>query len=242
MPAASLPARLALRRVPGRFSNLPRLRAGVRAAHLVGGDIPRAPRPGGDVVTATQPTPRGLDALAREITREHKACVNGLRTAVESAVRAGRLLQEAKRQVPHGGWLGWLEANFPASERTAQAYMRLAANPQLPADLTIDQALKQLAAPQVEPVLSERDARRLTDETGAALRELASRCRDGRGRGAHLALGYSTWEEYIALAPELQPPADIVRELPDDVVTALRRLMWEAMTSQEPTGHEQEPQ
>ncbi len=50
-------------------------------------------------------------------------------------IRCGEALAAAKEQVPHGEWLPWLEANFEGSERTAQAYATVAANPQRAADL-----------------------------------------------------------------------------------------------------------
>jgi len=92
-----------------------------------------------------------LDSLASEIRREHEAVISGVRATVEAAIRCGNLLREAKGKVGHGGWGVWLAEKFPASDRTARSYMRLSeryANRQLPANLTIDGALKQLAAPR----------------------------------------------------------------------------------------------
>lgn len=89
-----------------------------------------------------------LDALAVEIRQQHEAVEAGVRATLAAAVRCGGLLAQAKAQVRHGGWGAWLGANFPASERTARAYMRAAAhysNRQLPADLTLEGALRQLA-------------------------------------------------------------------------------------------------
>jgi hypothetical protein len=97
-----------------------------------------------------RPGAHDLDELGAAIRREHDAVLAGVRATVEAAIRCGRLLQEAKAQVPHGGWATWLAQHFPASARTAQNYMRLAQYPnaQLPADLTIDGALKQIAPRQ----------------------------------------------------------------------------------------------
>lgn len=53
-----------------------------------------------------------------------------LRAADEAGLehyrRAGEMLNEAKGQVAHGSWVGWLSKNFELSKRTAQRYMRLA--------------------------------------------------------------------------------------------------------------------
>ncbi|MFN8131162.1 MAG: DUF3102 domain-containing protein [Solirubrobacteraceae bacterium] len=89
--------------------------------------------------------------LAGEIRAEHEAAQAAFGAAVGHAIRAGQLLTEAKAQVPHGEWIPWLEENFPAGKRTAQGYMRLAANAeeaQALAHLGIEGALRQLAAPR----------------------------------------------------------------------------------------------
>src|SRR5215216_3184776 len=70
--------------------------------------------------------PRTLAALAEQINEEHRLCEQAARNSVEHARAAGEMLIEAKSQVPHGGWLPWLEENFEDSERTAQVYMRIA--------------------------------------------------------------------------------------------------------------------
>ena len=46
--------------------------------------------------------------------------------AISLAVECGKLLNNQKKAVGHGAWLGWLKENCPnISERTAQKYMRL---------------------------------------------------------------------------------------------------------------------
>lgn len=95
-----------------------------------------------------------VTTLAGEIRRHHEAAQAAAETAIGHAREAGRLLNEAKAQCQHGGWLPWLRDNFDGSKRTAQAYMRLAdrwpeieAKAQRPAHLSIDGALKLLAEP-----------------------------------------------------------------------------------------------
>jgi hypothetical protein len=90
----------------------------------------------------------GLEAIAAEIRHEVEQAELSWQTAVRHAIRAGELLAEAKASVQHGQWLPWLRANFPGSERTAQNYMRLAANPQRVADLpTVRSAIAAIATP-----------------------------------------------------------------------------------------------
>jgi hypothetical protein len=95
---------------------------------------------------------RNLARLAERINAEHVAVLTAARTCLEHARQAGELLAEAKTACGHGRWLPWLKANVEFSERTAQAYMRVAkhwpeleAKAQATADLTIDEALDVLA-------------------------------------------------------------------------------------------------
>lgn len=58
------------------------------------------------------------------------------REAVLLAIEAGRALIEVKKQVGHGNFMLWVEANLTFTERTAQRYIRLAeSNPTHVSDL-----------------------------------------------------------------------------------------------------------
>lgn len=123
-----------------------------------------------------------ITTLAADVRREHAAAEQAFASAVEHAICCGALLAEAKAQLPHGSWLPWLEANFPASVRTAQGYMRLAEraeDAQALAHLGVAGALRELAAPpstreaplappppeptQVPDAKARDDARQLSD-------------------------------------------------------------------------------
>ena len=100
-------------------------------------------------------TTKLLKSLAGRINDTHAAAGASFQAGVQRAMDAGRLLIEAKEKVGHGEWLPWLRANCEFSERTAQAYMRVAkrageleANPQRVADLPLREALALLTAPQ----------------------------------------------------------------------------------------------
>jgi hypothetical protein len=67
-----------------------------------------------------------LIGLAERINNAHDAAFRAAQSAVEAAVECGRLLIEAKSQIPHGQWLPWLEANTRVGARQSQKYMRLA--------------------------------------------------------------------------------------------------------------------
>jgi hypothetical protein len=95
-----------------------------------------------------------LANLAEQINAAHAAATSALTQGLQHAITTGRLLIEAKKAVPHGEWLSWLAANCTVSERTSQAYMRVAkgfggigdeAKAQLVADLSFRDALEMLA-------------------------------------------------------------------------------------------------
>ena len=102
----------------------------------------------------TSPTNEiALDALAAKIRTEHGAVRDAAETATQHAIRCGKLLAEAKNELVHGQWLPWLRDHCNLSERTAQAYMRLArkhgefdeGKAQRVADLPVREAMKAIA-------------------------------------------------------------------------------------------------
>ena len=64
--------------------------------------------------------------LAVQIRKEHAAAIQHADKAIEHAKRAGELLLEVKGQLPHGGFLPWLDEHLNVSRRQAQRYMRAA--------------------------------------------------------------------------------------------------------------------
>jgi len=101
-----------------------------------------------------------LDALADKINTEHEAVCKAAMTATQHAIKCGVLLAEAKSGLSHGQWLPWLKENCELSERTTQAYMRLARRyeeldgeeAQRVADLPVRQAMVAIADHQAEQI------------------------------------------------------------------------------------------
>lgn len=103
----------------------------------------------------------GVDDLmpvARAINHEHDQVRQCVAQGLAHAKRAGELLHQAKASLPHGQWLPWLAAHCEVSERTAQAYMQIAAQwpvleakAQRVADLPFRQAMALLAESSDEP-------------------------------------------------------------------------------------------
>ncbi len=77
-------------------------------------------------VLPQQPAAPPLPALARQINHAHREARLAGQTMLDWARTAGGLLLAAKGRVRHGEWLDWLAENVEASERTCQAYMRVA--------------------------------------------------------------------------------------------------------------------
>lgn len=95
-----------------------------------------------------------LAELATRINACHDTVVCATKASFENALDAGRLLKQVKATLPHGEYEPWLAAHFKGSVRSAQIYKQLAEGwPALaaksadPALLTIESALRLLAAP-----------------------------------------------------------------------------------------------
>jgi hypothetical protein len=74
-----------------------------------------------------------------QINLEYRLSQSKASEAVQHAVNCGLLLLQVKAGLAHGEWLPWLKAQQESgaiefSERTAQAYIRVASNPQRAAD------------------------------------------------------------------------------------------------------------
>ena len=93
-----------------------------------------------------------LEELAAAINYEHEWVGMASKAVLDHAVRCGELLIEAKKQIRHGEWSGWLDANFDGSRRTAQQYMYVARHPEVVAkaqdvaDLTLSGVVSRIAA------------------------------------------------------------------------------------------------
>jgi hypothetical protein len=70
--------------------------------------------------------------LAADINRHHEVASSKAKEAVNHAIEAGKLLLEAKAALPHGEWLGWLEANIRVTPRRCQQYIRYAQGKPMP--------------------------------------------------------------------------------------------------------------
>ncbi len=124
------------------------------------------------MIDKTSNPPARLVDLATAIDAEHRQAHASFRACVAHALEAGRLLMAAKAAVAHGEWLPWLAANTEVSERTAQAYMRLARElPELDAEKA--QRVSDLPLRDALAVLSEtREDREKAEYGGYALHEV----------------------------------------------------------------------
>ena len=81
-----------------------------------------------NTLIAASSNAESLSVLAVKINDQHDRAIGHATSALEHARQAGDLLQQAKQQVPHGEWLGWLSANCKVSARQAQRYLKVANN------------------------------------------------------------------------------------------------------------------
>lgn len=144
--------------------------------------------------------PRDIETITGEL-------LEAKRVGGEAILTIGRCLIEAKKILPHGEWLPWLNEKVEYTERTAQRFMRLAqeySNPTTLSDLGASKALALLALPpeerdqfmselhvvdgeekavvdmsarQLEQVIKERDEARLAAEHEAANAKTAEESR-----------------------------------------------------------------
>jgi len=104
------------------------------------------------MISAAKKQKSKLSRLAAAINKEHGKIVTAIRTCLNRARAAGDYLHHAKKIVGHCKWGKWVEEHVKCSERSAQAYMQIAANwgkleaiTQTTAGLTIQQALRLIA-------------------------------------------------------------------------------------------------
>lgn len=98
-----------------------------------------------------------LAALATQINAEHDEVIKHVQQGADHAIRAGKLLNQAKIAVRHGDWSEWLATNCRVSERTAQVYMQLAREYPQGAAGSMNAAIKkleQLKSPERKETLS----------------------------------------------------------------------------------------
>jgi hypothetical protein len=177
--------------------------------------------------------PAELATLAAAINQEHRLCEGALRAGLAHAVRAGELLMQAKALCAHGAWLPWLAANFEGSERTAQAYMRVAreapaladGNPQRVADLSFRGALAALAAPSGPGAGAVVAGPRMPELSPRQMAELWVSLVDGEDEPPAVAEWHAFPARFAAVAAERREAA---LALPDQLermraLVALRR-------------------
>lgn len=88
-----------------------------------------------------------------DLTREINTTIDRLelshRTTVKEIIALGTQLQQAKAQVAHGQWLGWLSANIRISPRHAQRCMMLAEHPETAMQAATVRSAIELVSKQV---------------------------------------------------------------------------------------------
>jgi Protein of unknown function (DUF3102) len=180
-------------------------------------------------------SPTSLDDLARRVNLAHEGALRSARTAIEYAIECGRLLTEAKALVGHGNWLPWLKENTIVSERTAQRWMRFAANAETllaksdtDGGFTFAEADRLLAAPKAEPCEppAPQEAAGADDRNGNSIlhrsgrlgtgtESRGGRSRHDRQRSQSLAASYFwTWEDMNRTLTRVRFPSMLLSNSP----------------------------
>jgi hypothetical protein len=192
-------------------------------------------------VNSTSTIPEiSLKGLADQINAEHALCMAAAQDAVNKAIEVGRLLAEAKDQVRHGEWAGWVAENCSFGLRQSQKYMKAYGHREQileqmrteGAHLSLNGAMAQLArpkAPQAEAVtdnclLQESDG--IAEERPSSANPEASSFIDALENDKALKFGDALFEgikAYRAANPHLTD--DDIRDGMDWVFTFLD---WDA--------------
>src|SRR5690348_3817462 len=107
-----------------------------------------------------------LASLAADIRALHASVRRSAEQAARDAIEAGKLLIDAKRELPHGGWETWLRDHATISPRTARRHMRIAASGLEighVADLGITAAARGVSAEKIMSARIRRHRRSMWD-------------------------------------------------------------------------------
>ncbi len=116
----------------------------------------------GDGMNAVIVAGEEAGGIAAAIRLEHEAASAAAGAAVAHAMEAGRLLAEARKGIPHGGWESFVRDRCGIAPRTARLYLQLdarrdrIANRQRDAGLTLREAARLVAEPRVKAKPQER--------------------------------------------------------------------------------------
>ena len=139
-------------------------------------------------------TAREINRLHADVVRQSAASKEALHAALTAAWRAGQLLIAEKKRIwktmGRGAWLPWLEENFHAQPRTAQNYMRLAA------DIAEVSSLEKLSLRQAYLQLGIATEPKCRAES-PRVAQLPSHVRLAN----RLMAALKPWEEYASEAP-----------------------------------------
>ena len=81
-----------------------------------------------NIINDSKEIVNAVASYAAQVNAELQAFENASRKALGHAKKAGDLLTEIKSELPHGEFSKWLDKNFKSSRRTAQRFMKIAAN------------------------------------------------------------------------------------------------------------------
>src|SRR6185312_3760605 len=107
-----------------------------------------------------------LAELGKKIKSENEALATLIAGIVPRAIGIGKDLNAAKARIAHGGFLKWVKLNCAMTDKTAERYMKLAANEdkllaklrELSAEGDKFETISNLSLAQAERLITERNA------------------------------------------------------------------------------------
>jgi hypothetical protein len=156
------------------------------------------------------------DKLVVAIRREHEAASAAARSALEHALECGRLLAQARADIPHGGWENYLRDVCGIAPRTGRLYLRLhehrgrLEDRQRVAGLTVREAARLVGEPRPEVAKVDRPREAaMLDEAQVIIRlhelqNLITVFRLGWEAGESAAWQTERLDNFVRLSEELQ--------------------------------------
>jgi hypothetical protein len=149
--------------------------------------------------------PNDLTQLAEVARAEHLAVGEAAKNVVEHALKCGAALNTAKSKLDAGTWLTWLSST-EIKERTAQRYMKLAANRE-----------------KLEAAIAERSDT-MSGVTFNGAMALITKRKVGTGKGKSGGVQQQI-DQLVETIRQLASPKKRI-EVAENVVAALRDMQW----------------
>jgi hypothetical protein len=111
----------------------------------------------------------GPDPSAKDVNDAHRLARANAETAVEHAVRCGKLLQKIKRELPHGSFQAWIEKHCDFTDKQARRYIKASTKVGLAAQIgSLTHLLGEVRTPKIGLTIDKKASEKtqVVDSTG----------------------------------------------------------------------------